>query len=395
MAVFLLIKEIIKRRLFEIDPDYLALLTALFVAITPVHIQFSRTGFEANTGLFFVVFGAYLFFKFINSKNYNFLYFSMHIYAISIYFYRSIWLFTPLFLLSLFLIYRKTLFSRENLKKTIIAIVIFVIIIAPFIPKMISPEGQVRATQTGVVNNSQDEVYSAILKMEKSDSILGKLIYNRRTVFIERVIRGYISHFSPKFLFFEGDGNPRHGVNNVGIFYLWGILFFIPGLFMLTKLDRKKAYAVIMWILIAPIPAAVSVPAPHALRSLNLIPMPQLLISLGVIWFVYLFSKKYRGFVTAVVIGACLFFVLNYISIYFNEYGKKSSSEWADGYKQLTNYVFTNESKYDKVLISGHYWQPYIYFLFYKKYDPALFQRSGSKSGFDKYIFGGTSWDKR
>ena len=55
--------------------------------------------------------------------------------------------------------------------------------------------------------------------------------------------------------------------------------------------------------------------------------------------------------------------------------------------------MFNNEKNYDKIVISGHYWQPYIYFLFYKKYDPSLYQKYGSKKGFDKYLFGGTSWD--
>ena len=55
--------------------------------------------------------------------------------------------------------------------------------------------------------------------------------------------------------------------------------------------------------------------------------------------------------------------------------------------------MFVNEEKYDKIIVSGHYWQPYIYFLFYKKYDPAKYQRTGNKKGFDKYLFGGTSWD--
>lgn len=393
LATFLLIKELIRRKLFEVEPEYIALLTALLVAISPVHIQFSRTGFEANSGLFFVVFGGFLFFKFINSKKYKFLVSSLAVYAISIYFYRSIWIFTPLFLTSIFLIYRKTLFAKENLKKTILSIVIFALIVLPFVPKMLSPEGQVRVTQTGVVNNSDNEIYKAILEMEKSNSPIAKLIYNRRIVYVDQSVKGYLAHFSPKFLFLEGDGNLRHGVPGVGIFYIWGILFIILGIFALTKLERKKALGILAWILIAPIPAAFSVPAPHALRSLSMIPMLQLLIALGAFWVIFKVGEKYRAALSAIIIGICLFFVINYLSIYFGGYGNKSSSDWADGYKQLTTYVFENENKYDKILISGHYWQPYVYFLFYKKYDPSMFQNSGSKTAFDKYVFGGTSWD--
>ena len=53
LSTFLFIREFIRRKLSEVEPDYLALLAALLVAITPVHIQFSRAGFEANAGLFF------------------------------------------------------------------------------------------------------------------------------------------------------------------------------------------------------------------------------------------------------------------------------------------------------------------------------------------------------
>lgn len=392
LATFLLIKELIKKKIFEVESEYIALLTALLLAISPWHIQFSRTGFEANSGLFFVILGAALFFKYINSEKIKFLFTAMVIYSASIYFYRSIWLFVPLFLASLFLIYRNLLFSKENIKKTIFAIAFFIIIVLPFIPTMISPQGMVRATQVGVVNNSSEEVYKSAIKQVGTGEI-GKIIYNRRIVYVAKSIKGYLMHFSPKFLFFSGDGNLRHGVDGVGLLYAWGVIFMIPGLLALIKLDRKRTMSIIMWLLIAPIPAAVSVPAPHALRSLNMIPMPQLLISLGIFWMLYMVGKKYRTAASAIIIGICLYFVLSYLTHYFGEYAKKSSSEWADGYKQLTNYVFENEDKYDKILISGHYWQPYIYFLFYKKYDPNDFQNTGSKSGFGKYIFGGTSWD--
>jgi len=257
---------------------------------------------------------------------------------------------------------------------------------------MISKEGQVRARQTGVVNNSQEEVYKSALKQDGSGNI-GKVVYNRRIVYAEKSARGYLAHFSPRFLFLEGDGNLRHGVSGVGIFYLWGIFFIIPGFLVLTKIEKKKMIAIIAWILLAPIPAAVSVPAPHALRSLNMIPIPQLLIALGMVWFLFFVGRRYRQTASAVLIGVILYFMVSFFALYFGEYANKSSSGWADGYKQLAEYVFENENKYEKILISGHYWQPYSYFLFYKKYDPDFFQKSGSKSGFDKYVFGGTGWD--
>ena len=129
---------------------------------------------------YFLVTAAYLFFKFVNSLKYKFLYSSIFLFAISIYFYRSLWIFVPLFLAAIFLIYHKLLFKRSNLKKTILAVFIFTIILLPFVPEMISQEASGRANETSIVNNSHDAVYKAILKMEESGPI-GKIIYNRTT----------------------------------------------------------------------------------------------------------------------------------------------------------------------------------------------------------------------
>lgn len=72
----------------------------------------------------------------------------------------------------------------------------------------------------------------------------------------------------------------------------------------------------------------------------------------------------------------------------------KAGSEWGDGYKQLVQEVKKKHYEYDKIIVTGENWEPYIYFLYYTRYDPAKYQKTGSSIGFDKYIFGGTSWDK-
>src|SRR6266576_3075089 len=80
------------------------------------------------------------------------------------------------------------------------------------------------------------------------------------------------------------------------------------------------------------------------------------------------YFKKYgKPFILALSILTVIFFA-RYLNLYFITTPDLVASAWADGYKQLVGYVSANESSYDKILISGHYWQPYIYFLFYKKY---------------------------
>lgn len=392
LVCFFLIKELLNKRYLNVDSATIGLITAFLLTISPWHIQFSRISSEANVGLFFVVLGSFLFFKFINSEHYKYFFSSMLIFAISVYAYRSIWVFVPLFMLSLFYIYKAELFRKGNLKKTALGLFLFLIILLPFIPEMISREGTTRANQTGIIQNSDKMVYEFAKKQENTGA-LGKIIYNRRVAYGIEFIGGYLSHFSPHFLFFEGDENKRHGVTGVGVLYFWSIFFIIPGLLFLLKLEKKTKLVIISWLLIAPIAAAVSVPTPHALRSLNMLPMPYLIISLGLLLIYVKMKGKIKIIYSAFVIVVILYFSIQYLNLYYGRHAIISSSDWGDGYKQLTEFVFENENEYDKIIVSGHYWQPYIYFLFYKKYDSESFQKFGSVKGFDKYIFGGTSWD--
>ena len=398
LVMFFLVKEMFPKPIslttgHWISSNYLALLASFFLATSPWSLQFSRTGFEANAGLFFVTLGATFFFRFINTNKSINLFLSSIVFAASIYFYRSIWVFTPMLVLSLILVYRKTLFSKLNIKKLLISGVIFLMALGPFVPVMISKDGLIRINQVNVVDNSFDQTTQFISNQKTVKGEIGKIVFNRRVAWANEIAHGYLVHFSQSFLFFKGDGNSRHGVTGMGVMYLWGALFIIPGIIALFKLDKRVRNTIILWTLIAPIPAAASVPVPHALRSLNMVPMPQILCALGIVLILMNLNRNKRIVFSLLTSFAILFLLVRYLFIYYGPYANQVSSSWGDGYKQLTQYVFTNESKYAKVVVSGHYWQPYIYFLFYKKYDPALFQKSGSKKGFDKYLFGGTSWD--
>ncbi|MDZ4228239.1 MAG: hypothetical protein U1E54_03260, partial [Candidatus Levybacteria bacterium] len=45
-------------------------------------------------------------------------------------------------------------------------------------------------------------------------------------------------------------------------------------------------------------------------------------------------------------------------------------------YKEALSYAKENEEKFDKVIMTYFYDQPYIYYLFYNKIDPAWYQKN-------------------
>lgn len=397
-AVYFLTMEVLRSEKVFLKNDKLknsvALLSSFLLAISPWHLQFSRTGFEANVGLFFLIVGIFYLLKSINTSNFKNVILSAIFLGASIYFYRSIQLFLPMFILGAILIFRKNIFKKEKLKYLLVGVIVFSVIALLFVPTMVSKEGLTRQRQTNLMSNATREVYESSVRINQSGkSTFSKIIYNRRVVYVEIFARNYLSHFSPNFLFLNGDANPRHSIRGMGELYLWESLFVVIGIFALFKLSSKTRNLVLYWILIAPIPAALAYPAPHALRSLNILPMPQLVVSLGIIYLFFILSKKWKKTFVLLLTFIVIIFLIRYLYLYHYVFRFEKSSEWGDGYKQVVLKTMELQKNYQKVIVTGRYWQPYIYYLFYTKYDPEKYQRNGSKKGFDKYYFGGTSWD--
>lgn len=266
----------------------LPVLTAFFLAISPWHIQFSRTGFEANVAAGFVIGSVWLFLNGIRQKKFMVLFLSLILCAASFYVYRSIHVFMPLLIIGLVIIFNQNI--RRQKKNFIILLVCLILFLLPLIPKMFG-EGAIRAKQVSVVNNASTEVYSSALELVKHPNLVQKIMNNRRVVYGKLMATGYLSHFSPFYLFFSGDANGRHGPRGMGLLYGWEIPFILIGILAVFFLGKYVWQSILIWTLLAPIPAALSVPVPHALRSLNMLPIPQLFCALGVILCISIFLR--------------------------------------------------------------------------------------------------------
>ena len=92
-----------------------------------------------------------------------------------------------------------------------------------------------------------------------------------------------------------------------------------------------------------------------------------------------------------VVLGNLIYWA----NLYFIHLPLETSQYWQYGYKEVVAEVSKIDKDYDKVIITGQYDQPYIFFLFYKKYDPRKYQIENQNSkellkyekAFGKYRF--------
>lgn len=142
LILYYLVKEFFNKEV--------ALVSALFLAVSPWHIQFSRIAFSRALLLpFFLMLGLLFFVKSFKQSNYGIL--SSLMFGLSLYTYSSARVFVPLFILGLVFIFWKHLWrDKQNL---FLATLIFFLIFIPLFIFWISPEGMTRATQVGLIKN--------------------------------------------------------------------------------------------------------------------------------------------------------------------------------------------------------------------------------------------------
>lgn len=394
------------KKLFSFKQDgtlkYLPLLSAFVLAISPWHIQFSRIAFEANISLSLLIFGLYLF---LLAQNNFWLYIpSTLFFALTFYTYQSAKIFTPLFLAVLFFVYLKKLIKLRE--KILIPLISFIIFVSPFLIATVStPQALMRASGVSIFSDKTQFLKKNVQRIEydqKNNDYLGLLFDNRRVTYFTTLISGYMSHFDLKWLFLTGDYIARHQPPDFGHLYLIELPFLLIGFYCLFKNELKKdaRLLLILWIAIVPISASFTTDIPHAIRTINFLPVFQILTALGILTFFSLLTKSSK-IIYSVSLGLFIaLFSLNffyYLDQYFVQYNYFCSSAWQYGYEKTVGDASSLENKYNQIVVSNK--QPmdqsYMFFLFYKKYDPVKYlNEGGTKSGgfaeenkFGKYVF--------
>lgn len=323
----------------EIFNEKVGLLSALFLAISPWHIQFSRIAYTGVLVPFFFCFGLLFFIKSLKQSKY--LPLSGLGFGLTLYTYSPARVFIPIFLCGLTAIFWKHLW--KNKKQTFTTFIIFISILIVLLNFWISPEGMTRVRTAGLVSNP------------------GQIFLN------------YFSYFNPKFLFLIGDPFPRHSPKGIGELYFWELLTVSFGIFGLLKEESKTRSLFFIWLLLYPIPAVLTAPD-HALRVIVGAPLFAILSGYGFVKMTDIFrlSNKYRLWLTLFVTILSLSF---FCKIYFLDYPKQSNYNiWRYGMKELITY--TEKSTNQCVLISNRFHHTSIFILFYSQYDPAIYQRS-------------------
>lgn len=367
LAVFLtyfLVRELTKNKT-------LSLLTSFLLAVSPWNINLSRAMFEANIAVALLLLGSVLLLRARGSPKMFFVAFVPFIAAV--YTFNSARIFAPLLLVILLWYCWESV--RKHKREVITGALVGSLVFLPLLPYLVSRESRLRFAEVNIFTDS-----SVVTKSNERIAVDGgawwaKILHNRRLGYARSYLIHFFDNLEPQFLFTRGDGNPKFSIQDVGQMYLIELPFFVIGFFGLFKKNRALAWLVLFWIVAAIAPAATARETPHALRIENSLPMWQLVIASGILSAVESMGKMKR---TLLLIGIIVLYIANvsfYVHNYYNHYAAEYSGEWQWGYREAIRAISQIKDKYTRVVMDDTIGRPYIYVLFYQRYDPQKFQR--------------------
>lgn len=367
----------------------MALLPALMLSISPWHINFSRQLFESNGATFWFVLGTYSLVR--SRKSYRNILWAGLAFTASLYFYYSVRLVIP-FVLLLYAIMHWHMI-RRHAKTTLFAAAACILVFLPLGIEMLSPGGMERISIVSVVNDPQylkrREEYVAM--MGATPSLYAKIRYNRRIALIETVVDNYRKNIAPSNLFITGTGT-------YGALYPFEAILVPVGILALLSLEPFSALLIAVWLFTAFLPGAFSTNQPNTLRTLVASPAFAILSGLGLRSIIVFVTKRNNRAVWiffSVLLAVTLFTheFTKFWNAYFIDNATNNALAFGDGMRQMISYAKNHETEYDRIIISGYYWRPYIFLLYWGGVDPTEYQKKGTREAFGKYEFTAASWD--
>ena len=368
-AVYLLVNALFKKK-------NLALLASFLVAVSSWHIMMSRGAFEANLTTFFLPFGIYLYLK----KRYNL---SALFLGLNLFTYHSAKLLTPIIFIALILITKKIKLVSSLIFVFFLAITIYSLTLG----------GGARIAERSITRGAlEDGAKTKIGLINKGmNPILARVLHNKYQVTASRFINNYKQYFSYEFLFKEGPRETTYGmIPGQGVLYGFeGLLLLGLVPLILSKKVNNTVLLIIGWLLISPVPAALSSGVGFsANRAEGMIPVIQILEVVGLTgWLIVLnrLKSKLKFIPIGIFSALVLFEVLSFAKLYFINSPKITSGGMLFANLKVARWLIEND-KGEETVIGRTISEPHIYIAFVGKWVPKDYQEATKSWNLETWV---------
>ncbi len=353
LVVYFLSKEFFNQKV--------AFWSAFLLAISPWHIQISRTAFEANAGILFFSLGLLFFLKWLNNGQ-NLLLASLF-WGLTLYTYDAFRFFIAIFILTILLLYKQKLFKKINILPGIIILTF----ILPLIFNL--QNSMMRASDVGITSSKITEGYFKNKTDTPLPQIIDKVFDNKVYFLGNKFLNNYLSYFSPSFFF--TDQRPDSSYLNFpyySLLYPVELIFWLfAGYILFTqKLQNKKI--LFLWFLLAPLAASLAIGTMNAGRAPIFLPLTAIISGLGITYLI----EKIK--IEKIVILILLMSFASFGYFYLVKLPQKPPYNLRYGYDQVFKKVVEVQNQYDQIVISKVFTEPQIFVAFYGKIKPQVMQ---------------------
>ncbi len=357
-----------------------ALIAALFTAISPWSLIYSRTASLSNVALLLATTGIYLVVSGIlePKRIVKKLILAGIIFLVAIFTHQSARVFIPGFL-GLLLLYigfnrTKKEFSGSWKKIMIFGVVVITLTAASLIPW----ESRARAEGLSVFNNSATReklMTETAREMGLGDPVppvVTRVFFNKLTLLGWEIGGRYLSHFSPSYLLIQGDIVQLNSIPNMGVLYVLDGIFLLIGLALFLVKPSFSRMILLFILLASPLPAAASIETPSAQRQV--IGLAGFIITAAIGLSFVLDNLKNKGYlkhlVVFLIVGGYIYFFSFFLVNFFKVKAVHEPYGSDQGYKEMVEYVWQEKGNYEKVVMPV---SPYIHFLYREQIAPQDF----------------------
>ena len=361
----------IAKNLFK--SNRIGIFASLTFALSPWAVYFSRMAYEMNLALVSFLGGFLCLVKFLEGSNRKslLLIISVLLFSLTLFTYYSYVIFIPLFSVAVLFFYRKSFLKDKRFPLAVGILIFFVALIFIIISKT-----SINEAGTQGIFNDRNTIYQRVEKFRNDNSgepvFWQSLVHTRYVGVTYQFALNYLNTFSTGFLFETGGDKITNDIGYFGKFYPLDALFLIVGFVMLFYKKEKYVWLVASWLFLAPIASAITKDAPSTTRLLVLLPIFILIIAYGMNQiFVYFWNRKFGKLAVFLLATFMLFNYVLFIDAYFVHFNYQRVRFFNYGFKQAVE-ISQRYPDY-KIVMKGPDNFPYIYFLFYTKYDPKKF----------------------
>jgi 4-amino-4-deoxy-L-arabinose transferase-like glycosyltransferase len=345
------------------------------LAVAPWHVHLSRVGFEAISLPALLALGSWQLVRGLERPRR--LAIGAALLALATYAYPVARLFVPLLAAGFGLAFGRRL--RVRPRALAAAALVFAALEVPNLHALATGADRARLSETLLPFADLSQAPATRwLEARRAGSPLARALLDERAALVPFAFAwNYSLHLSPRFLFLEGDPNPRHHPAPLGACPLFYAPLLLAGLVALARSWREpRSRFLLWWLVVWPVPASLTIEAPHAIRAIPALPALELAAALGLFALATPRARGARawrllapGAAGAIALAGALE-TAAFVRFYHGRYREASAPAWQAGVGAALREVARRRPDHPRTFLSTSVFGIHAFVLFFGDLDP-------------------------